>query len=88
MQKKRDMKITIPEGHFEGNCDSCFFGKRNNKDAEGRILCKGEPGGYKYPYEKNDCRYYTGRVQRWIGIIVMSYVLITVLVIILEALIK
>lgn len=88
MQKNRDMKITIPEGHFEGYCDSCFFGKRNNKDAEGRILCKGQPGGYKYPYEKNDCRYYTGRIKGWIGIIVVSYVSITVLVIILEALIK
>lgn len=85
MQNRRDMEIIISEGHFEGCCDSCFFGKRNNKDAEGRILCKGEPGGYKLPYEKNECRYYTSRVKKWIGIIVMSYILITVLVIILEA---
>lgn len=85
MQKKEDIRIIIPEGHFEGYCDGCFFGKRNNKDAEGRIQCKGAPGGYKFPYEKNECPHYTPRVRQWIKIAVMAYILITVFVIILEA---
>ncbi len=85
MQNKRDMKIIIPEGHFEGYCDGCFFGKKNNKDAEGRILCKGKPGGYKFPYEKNECQYYASRVKEWIKIIVFAYFLITFLVIIFES---
>lgn len=84
MQKERDMNITIPEGHFEGYCNSCFYGKRKNKDAEGRILCKGEPGGYKFPYEKNECQYYTGRVTQWIKIIVGFYLLLVALDIIYE----
>jgi len=85
MQEKSDMKIMIPEGHFEGYCDDCFFGKRNNTDAEGRIFCKGEPGGYKVPNEKNECRYYTPRVKQWIKNIVMFYIFITALVIVFES---
>lgn len=85
MQKKEDIRIIIPEGHFEGYCDGCFFGKRNNKDAEGRIQCKGAPGGYKFPYEKNECPHYTPRVRQWIKIAVMAYILLTVFVIIFGA---
>lgn len=88
MEENRDRKIIIPEGHFEGYCDGCFYGKKSEKDAEGRILCKGEPGGYKFPYEKNECRYYKPRIKQWIKIAVMSYILLTVLVIVLEALIR
>lgn len=87
MQEKKDMKITIPEGQFEGYCGDCYFGKRKIKDAEGRILCKGQPGGYKVPDEKNKCKHYTSRVKQWIINFVMAYIFITVVVIILEALI-
>lgn len=52
MQEKKDSNIMIPEGRFEGYCDACFYGKRNQTDAQGRILCKGEPGGYRVPDEK------------------------------------
>lgn len=87
MQEKKNMKIIIPEGQFEGYCDACYFGKRKDKDATGRILCKGQPGGYKDPYEKNECQHYTSRVKQWIINFVMAYIFITVVVIILEAMI-
>lgn len=87
MQEKKDRNIMIPEGHFEGYCDACFYGKRNQTDAQGRILCKGEPGGYKVPDEKNECQHYTGRVTQWIKIAVVGYLIVTVLVVIFEALI-
>ena len=77
MEANRDREILIPEGHFEGYCDSCFYGKKGQKDAEGRILCKGEPGGYKFPYEKNECRYYISRIKQWIKIALVSYLIIT-----------
>ena len=87
MQEIKDMKIIIPEGQFEGYCGDYYFGKRKNKDAKGRILCKGQPGGYKEPDEKNECKHYISRVKQWIINFVMAYIFITVVVIILEAMI-
>lgn len=86
MQEKKGIKIIIPEGRFEGYCEGCFHGKRNDKDAEGRILCKGEPGGYKVPYEKNNCQHYAPRVTTWIKIIAVSYLALTGLVVFFELL--
>ncbi len=86
MQEKKDRTIMIPEGHFGGYCDSCFYGKRKQKDAQGRILCTGEPGGYRVPDEKNECQHYTGRVTTWIKIAVGVYLLITALAVIIEVL--
>ena len=31
MQKKEDARIIIPEGRFEGYCDSCFLEKETIK---------------------------------------------------------
>lgn len=50
MQEKKDGTIMIPEGHFEGYCAGCFYGKR--KEVQGRIFCMGEPGEYRVPDEK------------------------------------
>ncbi len=84
MQKRKDLKISIPEGHFEGYCGDCFYGKKNNTDAKGRILCKGEPGGYRIPDERNECRHFAPRIRTWIKIILWGYFLITGVVVFLE----
>lgn len=70
MQEQKKEKIMIPKGRFEGYCEGCFYGKAKKRDSQGRILCKGEPGGYHFPSEKNDCRYYTSKISQWIKIIV------------------
>ncbi len=84
MQKRKNLKIIIPEGHFEGYCGDCFYGKKNNTDAQGRIFCKGEPGGYRIPNERNECRHFEPRIRTWIKIILFAYFVITGVVVILE----
>lgn len=76
MKEEKNIKIIIPEGHFEGNCDSCFYANKKSKDAEGRILCKNESGGYNFPHEKNGCQYYKSKIVQWIKIIVFLYLLV------------
>lgn len=80
MQTKKDMKITIPEGNFEGDCDSCFYAKKKKRDYEGRILCVGSPGGYHFSYDKVGCKHYVSKIIQWIKILVASYFIIAVLV--------
>lgn len=69
MQEQKVLSITIPEGCFEGNCYGCFYAKKKSIDSEGKIFCKGEPGGHNFPYEKDGCQYYVSRVIQWIKII-------------------
>lgn len=69
MQEQKDVRIIIPKGCFEGNCHSCFYAKKKRKDSEGRIFCKGEPGGHNFPYENDGCQYYVSKVKQWLKII-------------------
>lgn len=73
MQEKKDVKIMIPQGCFEGNCYSCFLAKVKDKDAEGRVLCKGAPGGYNFPDDRNGCKYYLSRTKQWVKIIALLW---------------
>lgn len=88
MQKRKDMRIIIPEGYFEGCCDGCFFAQKKNKDAEGRIFCKGKPGGYNFPYDKIGCGHYASKIIHWIQMAVFIYIMITVLVVFIEAVVR
>lgn len=73
MVEQKQVRVVIPEGCFEGNCDSCFYAKKKNRDSEGRLLCKGEPGGYRFSYEENGCKYYISKVKQWIKIAVVLF---------------
>lgn len=73
MGQKKD-RIIIPGGCFEGNCDSCFYAKKKSRDSEGRLLCKGEPGGYRFPYEEIGCQHYISKVKQWIKIAVVLFI--------------
>ena len=55
---KELVKVIIPEGSFKGNCTTCIFADRFNKDSYGRVHCDGKYGGYNYPKDRNGCNYY------------------------------
>lgn len=88
MQEEKNIKIIIPEGCFEGNCYSCFYAKKKSKDSEGRILCKGEPGGHNFPYEKDGCQYYLSKVKQCIKIIASLWFLGAVLEVLVEIILR
>lgn len=84
MDGKKEVKVVIPEGCFEGNCYSCFYAKKKDMDEEGRMLCQREPGRRYFPYEKDGCKYYASRIIERIKISVMAYIAIAILVAIIE----
>lgn len=65
--------VIIPEGRFEGNCYSCAYAKKKSMNSEGKIFCRGEPGGYNFPHEKEGCRYYLSKIRYWIRMIIVVY---------------
>lgn len=58
MKKQRKIKITIPQGHFEGNCSDCIYANLRKRDDYGRVKCEGGYGGYNNPDDRNGCFYY------------------------------
>lgn len=58
MLKKDEVKIQIPKGCFEGNCYTCRYADRHDKDQYGRVYCHGGYGGYNDPSDRNGCFYF------------------------------
>lgn len=87
MQEKKSVRIIIPEGQFEGDCNNCFYAKKKDQDAQGRIFCKArEPGGYNFPHDKAGCKHYESKVIAWIKIIVFLYFIVTAFVVFIQLL--
>lgn len=58
MNKQREVRIAIPQGHFEGNCSDCIYANFRDRDDYGRVKCEGGYGGYNNPDDRNGCFHY------------------------------
>lgn len=82
-EKTKTTQILIPEGCFEGNCFSCFYARKKDIELDGKMLCKGEPGGRNFPEDKKDCSHYLPKVRTWIKIGILTYLIVMVVTLIL-----
>ncbi len=80
---KNKMHISIPEGHFEGDCYTCFFYKTKSIQNDGRLFCK-NCNSYVSIKDKYNCSSYLWKIKGWLIRGIWIYFIITGIVILIE----
>lgn len=87
MKKSNMTQITIPSGHFEGNCYTCFHIQADSMDEKGSILCK-QYNERRFPLDMCKCPRYVHKIKAWLTIGVGAYLLLTFIVVVFEIMFK